>query len=203
MPPPAHPAIALPRDLPRQTMAEALFLRICRTAHAGAEPGFRAAGVYRFDAPDRSFGTCYFARDFQTCFFETLVRDTPVHEGRVEIARSEYDGRSVVVLLLETSRVNLVPVHGAGAKKLGVNLADVAGADYTFPQALSKAVHDHASQPDGMVYRSRFDDGALAVVLFERARGHVRLFPSSAPAPLSSVPEMGDALGAELEFALV
>jgi hypothetical protein len=65
--PDGHFPVTLPRDLPRQTMAEAIFLRICRTAHAGAEPGFRAAGVYRFDAPDRSFGTCYFARDFQTC----------------------------------------------------------------------------------------------------------------------------------------
>ncbi|HEX4448088.1 MAG TPA: RES family NAD+ phosphorylase [Polyangiaceae bacterium] len=197
------PAIALPRELPRETMAEAIFLRICRTVHAGGEPGFRAAGIYRFDSPDRSFGTCYLARDFQTCFFETVVRDTVLNDGRLEIARSEYDSRSVVVLLLETSKVNLVPVHGAGAKKLGVNLADVAGADYAFPQALSKAVHDHASQPHGIVYRSRFDDDALAVVLFDRAKGYVRLFPSSAPTPLAAVPEMGDALGSELEFALV
>jgi hypothetical protein len=179
-------------------LTEAIALRICRTAHAKHEPGFRASGIYRFDAPDQSFGTCYAARDFQTCFFETVVRD-----GGLTIAKTEYDSRSVVVLLLDLSKLHLVELHGLGAKKLAVNLADIAGADYAYPQALSRAVYSHPSAPHGIVYRSRFDDAALAVVLFDRALPHVRLFPKSKPTPLRDVPELGEALRSVVGFDLV
>lgn len=189
---------ALPKDLPRETMPEAIVLRICRTAYAAREPAFRAAGIYRFDAPDRSFGTCYAARDFKTCFFETVVRD-----AGLRIPRSEYDSRSVLVVVLAMLNLHLVPIYGDAAKKLGINLADVASDNYDYPQALSKSIYQHANQPHGIVYRSRFDDDALAIVLFDRASPRVRLFPSSAPTALPAVPELGNALRSVVDFELV
>lgn len=190
----------LPATLPKGLVSEAIMLRICRTKHAAAEPGFRAAQKYRFDSPDGSFGTCYAARDFKTCFFETIVRS-----GTRQIARSEYDTRSVAVLLVDVERLHLVPVHGDAGKNLGVNLnlANVAGESYDFTQALSKAIHDHSDAPHGIIYRSRFDDGALATVLFERSKPFVRLFPATSPAPLPSVRELGDSVRRVFPFELV
>ena len=40
-----------------------------------------------------------------------------------------------------------------------------------------------------MVYRSRFADDALAMVLFKRAKPHVRIFPSSMPVALLNAKE--------------
>jgi hypothetical protein len=173
-------------------------LRICRTAHAASEPGFRRSGKYRFDSPDQAFRTLYAARDFKTCFFETVVRD----QG-LQIPRGEYEARSVVVLLLDTAALNLVPIHGTAAQQLGLNLAQVAGESYAFTQALSRAIHDHPDQPDGIVYRSRFDDGALAVVLFERGASRVRLFPETRAVALDTAHELTTALRQAVPFVLV
>jgi hypothetical protein len=196
MPPSAPPP--LPETLPRARVTEALLLRICRSAYAEAEPGFRAAGVYRFDDPDCSFGTCYLARDFKTCFFETIVRNKSLN-----IAKSEYNSRSVVSLLLDVNKLRLVQLHGDGAQRLRLDLADLVGADYGFTQALSKAIYNHRQQPDGLVYRSRYDDDALAIVLFERARPRVRLFPGAKPKALPEVPELGNGLRRAVSFKLV
>ncbi|SDA10774.1 RES domain-containing protein [Nitrosospira sp. Nsp18] len=68
---------SFPATLPLHTFTEAAFFRICKTLYSSSEPGFRAAGTYRFDSPDQSFGTLYCARNFKTCFFETIVRDRP------------------------------------------------------------------------------------------------------------------------------
>lgn len=193
------PPASFPVTLPLHTFTEAAFFRICRTKHANVEPGFRAAGVYRFDAQDQSFGTLYCARNFKTCFFETIVRD----RIDLNIPAADYNNRSVVQLLLETRKLRLVAIHGDGAKTLRLNLAELAGSDYTYPQALAKAIHDHASEPHGMVYRSRFDDDALAIVLFERAKPHVRLFPSSSPVELPHANELGDAIRNTVPFTLI
>jgi hypothetical protein len=189
---------ALPKSLPSEALPEAILLRICRSAQATREPAFRATGTYRFDAPDGSYGTCYAARDFKTCFFETVVRD-----GGLRIPRSEYDSRSVLVLVAEMSKLHLVPIHGDAAKRLGLNLAHVSSDSYANTQALSKAIYQHPDRPHGIVYRSRFDDDALAVVLFDRAKALVRLFPSSVPTALAAVPELGNALRSIMDFELV
>jgi hypothetical protein len=189
----------LPAVLPLHTFTEAAFFRICRTRYSAHEPEFRKTGTFRFDAPDNSFGSLYCARDFKTCFFETVVRDRP----DLNIPIADYNDRSVVQLLLDTTKLKLVAIHGDGAEKLRLKLAELAGASYTYTQTLAKAIHDHANQPHGMVYRSRFDDSALALVLFERARAHVRLFPNSAPVELPLANALGDAIRNTVPFTLI
>jgi hypothetical protein len=190
---------SFPATLPLHAFTEAAFFRICKTMYSSSEPGFRAAATYRFDSPDQSFGTLYCARNFKTCFFGTIVRDRP----DLKIPAADYNNRSAVQLLLDILKLRLVAIHGDGAQTLRLNLAEFAGVDYTYPQALAKAIHDHASEPHGMVYRSRFDDEALAMVLFERAKPHVRIFPSSTPVALLDAKELGDAIRNTVPFILV
>jgi hypothetical protein len=188
----------LPTALPREALREATLMRICRLAYASSEPAFRNAAVYRFDAPDQTFGTLYAARDFATCFFETVVRNRGSN-----IPRSEYESHAVATLLVDALQLQLVQLHGDGAKQLGVDLALLASADYSCTQALAKAIYEHPERPHGMIYRSRFDDEALAVVLFDRASAHVRLFPSTAAVALVDVPELADAVRQVWPFTLV
>jgi hypothetical protein len=199
--PPAGPPVAipaLPTSLEKAELTEAVLLRICRTQFATQEPCFRKTKLFRFDAPDQSFGTCYAARNFKTCFVETVVRNGPL-----EIPKSEYDSRSVAILLVNVAKLHLVPVHGDSARGMRLDLADLASGDYRYAQALSKAVYNHPDRPDGMVYLSRYDEPSLAIVMFDRAAPHVRLFGAVPPVPLSQAPELADALRNALRFALV
>jgi hypothetical protein len=56
---------------------------------------------------------------------------------------------------------------------------------------------------NGMVYRSRFADDALAMVLFKRAKPHVRIFPSSMLVALLNAKEPGDAIRNTVPFILI
>lgn len=189
----------LPVVLLLETLTEAAFFRIALTKHCATEPSFRKARRYRFDAPDGSFGTLYCARDFKTCFLETLLRDRP----GLDVLQADYAARSVLMLLLDTSRLRLVSLHGDAAIILRLDSAELMGMDYDYTQALSKMIYDHPSKPDGIVYRSRFDSEYSAVALFDRAHLHVRLFPNSTPVSLSAARELGDAVRSAVPFILV
>ena len=83
---------SLPATLPTYTIGEALVHRICATRFASREPSFRATGQHRFDDPKLSYGTLYCARDFGTCFLETLLRGASrlvVRKADYRIRRSE------------------------------------------------------------------------------------------------------------------
>lgn len=190
----------LPARLPRaEKLTEAGFFRIVRTKYRSSEPSFRKEAIYRFDSPDKSFGTLYCARDFKTCFLETVVRDRPT----LRIPGNEYDSRSVVFLLLDTSQLDLVPLYGKAITQMRLDSADLLGKDYGFTQTLAKDIHDHPDAPDGMIYRARFDTDSLAIVLFDRAIPRVRLFPRSSPVKFKDARELCDAVRATVPFSLV
>jgi hypothetical protein len=94
-------------------------------------------------------------------------------------------------------------LHGDAAIILRLHSAELMGMDYAYTQALSKMIYEHPSKPDGIVYRSRFDSEYSAVVLFDRAHLHVRLFPNSTPVSLSAARELGDAVRSAVPFILV
>lgn len=178
---------ALPATLPVYRVREALVQRICWTAQAAREPAFRSTGKYRFDDPKQSYGTLYCARDFGTCFFETLLRGA----ANLAVSRNDYEARSVVLLLLDAERPTLVDLYSTEAvARLGLDLSILSADDYTETQAVSSLVHEHPQQPDGIVYRSRFDPEQSAIALFSRARTRLRRYPASPARRLTAVPEL-------------
>ncbi len=184
-------APALPAHLPLITPRDGLLLRICRTAHADKEPGFRATRSYRFDDPDGKFETLYCAASFETCYHETVVRDRRVDPAlnRIPIPRSEHDARSLSLVLVDWSRLRMVHLCDDGAHQLGQDAAPLMGADYAPTQALARALHNHPDAPHGAVYRSRFNMSSVAIVLFGHARPQVRLYPAARPTPLTELME--------------
>lgn len=195
MPTPPH----LPKTLPTETLTEAGFFRIAKRNYSTSEPSFRNAKVYRFDAPSGEFGTLYCARDFKTCFLETVIRDQP----GLNLSLADFKQRCALFLLIDTQKLKLVPVHGDAATRMRLDSAHLLGADYSYTQALSKAIHDHADQAHGIVYRSRFDSSQMALVLFDRAKPFVRLFPNSQPVSFEDAPELTDAVRSTVPFALI
>ena len=192
--------LSLPAALPTYRIGEALVHRICATAFASKEPSFRATGHHRFDDPKLSYGTLYCARDFGTCFLETLLRGA----SRLIVRKVDYQARSHAILLLDVRRLQLVDLFStAGVASAGLDLSMLAGQNYAATRAISALVHWHPLRPHGIVYRSRFDPDQPAIALFDRAGRMVRRYPGSKAQRLTAVQELSDAVRDRVPYMLI
>jgi len=197
-------APTLPSKLELARLLDGLQQRICSTAYANLEPGFRAARNGRFDDPNGVFKTLYCAPCFGTCYAETLLRSRlNVATGRFEVPQKEHDSRSLSMLLVDFPRLKMVDMLGAGLQAMGLDNAVTMGA-YSETQALARALYEHPDAPDGIVYLSRYAVGQQpAVVLFDRAIPHVRKLPGLDPLPLNTIPEVFHSFSQDRAIAFV
>jgi hypothetical protein len=63
-----------------------------------------------------------------------------------------------------------VPIHGPSLARLGVTAELASANDYATSQLWSRALWEHKDQPDGVQYRSRHDDSALCIAVYDRAK---------------------------------
>ena len=118
----------------------------------------------RLNAPDGSYGVLYAAQSVRGAFAETFLR-TP---GRRTIAMDVVKMKAKV-LLRATRDLVLIKLSGAGLARMGATAEVIhGGLPYDAPYAWSEAVHDLASEPDGIAYTARHDDEALCYALFDR-----------------------------------
>jgi len=155
----------LPDDLPTETLEAAAALFRFHGAQRdpvffGPPPGVGASS--RFDDPAGRFGVLYAGRDVAAAFAETFVRIARAHvlpEREVAVRR--------LSVLTVTRTLRLVSLHGPGLAALGLD-ARIASGDHGVARVWSAALFAHPSAPDGLCWRCRHDDAALAVALFRR-----------------------------------
>jgi hypothetical protein len=70
-------------------------------------------------------------------------------------------------------------MHGTGLSRLGATSVVTAGRQ-ALAQRWSRAIHDHPSAPDGILYRANHDNGEFCAALFERCRDRLRLSATTA-----------------------
>lgn len=145
--------------------------RIHRTGRDGAEFNAGVPGAFsggRFDCTDGSYGVLYAADTPDSAVAETVLRDTPlVDRGARVVPFARVAGRALA--LLETRRdLRLASLHGAAAAAIGQGLwlTKSDATDYPLTREWARAIHDDETQPDGLIWRPRFDEDGLAVVLF-------------------------------------
>ena len=157
------------RGLPIERIsAGEVVLRIHRTALGALH--FGNSGANRFDDPQQVYGVC--ARTLEGAFAETCLRAV----GAQFVATAFLEARSFTII--ETVKdLQLVRVHGPGLAQLGATSV-VTGGDHAIAQAWSRAIHDHPSAPDGLLYRANYDNGEICAALFERCRNRLKLGPS-------------------------
>ena len=166
--PPADFAI---RGLPIERIsAGEVVLRIHRTALGALH--FGKSGANRFDDPQQVYGVCYVARTLEGAFAETCLRAV----GTQFVATAFLKARSFTIIEA-VKDLQLVKVHGPGLARLGATSV-VTGGDHAISQAWSRAIHDHPSAPDGLLYRANYDNGEICAALFERCRNRLKLGPS-------------------------
>jgi hypothetical protein len=121
--------------------------------------------VHRFDDPLGRFRVCYLGTTVDVSFAETFLRNPPV---RI-LGLDDLAARSVATVEVRR-QLKLVPLHGPNLARLGTTTEVASIADYALSQAWSRALWEHTDMPDGVVYRSRHDDSALCVAVYDRAK---------------------------------
>lgn len=119
----------------------------------------------RLNAPDRSFGVLYTARNVAGAFAETFLR-TP---GR-QVVDAELVARKAYVQLEVLRPMTVIDLDGPGLAILGATAEVVHGAaPYDLSQAWSGALRAHPVGPAGIAYTARHDPDEECFALFDGA----------------------------------
>lgn len=176
-----------------------ILMRICSTEWAHSEPSFRASKSYRFDSPNKSFGTLYCAEHFDICLMEAVVRD----RSERQLSVAEVDEKSLTLLNIDCEKVKVVDFTAHGGASLGLDAARMHLPKYGYTQRLAKMIHDHADQPSGIKYLSRFLPGQPAYVFFERAKASIKVLSDTKPIPLRRIPWVMSSAATQLGLTLI
>jgi hypothetical protein len=123
---------------------------------------FGKTGQFRFDSPDGSYGVLYAGADVFCAFVESLIRNP---SSRV-VTTSELKTKAIAELK-GVRALRLIDLTLSGALvRIGAD-SRLFSADREVAQLWSKALHDHPTLADGLLYPSLLDPARQAVALFE------------------------------------
>jgi len=116
----------------------------------------------RFDDPRSEYGVLYVAEDEFGAFVETFLRDPKL----TLVARDELVQRRLSQIEASAG-LSLVDLTGKGLQRIGVT-GEVSTAPHEQTWALSRAIHEHPSRPDGIRYRLKHDLERIGIAIFDR-----------------------------------
>ena len=127
---------------------------------------FGKTGLGRFDDPAGEYGVLYAAEDAFGAFVESFGRAP----GRNIVSWQKLRSRplSRIGLAGTGASLRMVDLTGAGLARIGAT-ADLTSSHYPAAQRWSQALHEHPSEPDGLLYRLKHDPSRTGVAIFERA----------------------------------
>ena len=132
---------------------------------------FDTSNRHRFNAPAGEFGTLYAGDNDACAFVETFGRNLGLRG--VSTAELSVRGRSRVEIVCD---LRVVDLTGPGLAQICADGRLTTG-DYMVAQQWSLALHQHPDQPDGLMWRSRFDLSRFCLAVYERARISLRTLP--------------------------
>ena len=146
--------------------------RLTRTAFP--DPAYFGRGpVFRFDAPDSSFGVCYLGTSLDCCMVEAVTPRLQTLSAPHFIVTRRQLASYYAAITTVTRRLRLAYLADDGLVQLGIDQRHTGGDDYDLSGAWSLAIHNHDLAVDGIFYPSRHHNRLYSVALFERARSAV------------------------------
>jgi hypothetical protein len=127
---------------------------------------FGKEATERFNAPDGSFGVCYFAGEPMGALAETLLQIIGATDFARVISASLYTHSYLVSLRIERE-LRVVPCYGSSLARIGAD-ARLYAAERAISRRWSAALHAHPKSPDGLLYPSRHDDLKRSLALYDR-----------------------------------
>jgi hypothetical protein len=156
-------ALGLPPDFDRKrlhvTRRSGPWHRLHREEYSALH--FGKGRENRFDDPESEYGVLYVAEDEFGAFVETFLRDPRL----TLVARGELAKRRLSEIEARTA-LSLVDLTGKGLQRAGVT-GDISTAPHEETWALSRAIHEHPSRPDGIRYRLKHDLKRIGVAIFD------------------------------------
>ncbi len=140
------------------------FVRIHWQTHGsvffGPKPGTPPAN--RFDAPGGEYRVLYAAAELPGAYVETVLR----HPFRI-MRRREADERAASRLQAQRP-LHLAKVMDEGLQWHGVHAGEISVDNYGPSRQLALDFYTAFPTLDGLVYRSRYDNGQVCFALFDR-----------------------------------
>ena len=178
----AHPGPDFSRFKLTMLSRQTLWYRIHESRHGAVYFGQKRCRG-RFDDPLRRYGVLYAGADELCAFVETFGHDT----GRNLVRAAQLNATALAVLRFRRP-LRLADLRNARLARLGADSRLFADADYAVPQRWSRAIFEHPSKPDGILYNARHDPAKVCVALFDRAgRGNKKTIVVSQSIPLDPV----------------
>lgn len=129
---------------------------------------------------------------------ETLLRDVPLHGGRLVSQMLE---NKILSLITNTVPLRLLALHGHGFRRIGTSAEDVTRTvPWQYSKSVPWAVAAFEAGFDGITWMSRHHDTSQAYVFFERPE-HMGVFqqhPDPAGVRIFAVPQDMDWLTRQL-----
>jgi hypothetical protein len=161
-------------------------IRIFRTPPgAKVDPLYPSrAGTNRFDAPapagvGAAYGVTYAAFDLATCFSETVTRERnrqPLVKSGISVSESSDVITRYVARLAAVQRLKMADLTDVWLYSIGAEAGEFNSENYQdTTQLWSIELFGRTEEVDGLLYRSRFLNGRLAVAIFDRAISRVGL----------------------------
>lgn len=116
----------------------------------------------RFDDPEGEYGVLYVAEDEFGAFVETFLRNPAL----TLVAKDELLRRRLSEIEASAD-LSLVDLTGKGLQRAGVT-GEISTAPHEETWALSRAIHEHSSRPDGIRYRLKHDLERIGIAIFDR-----------------------------------
>ena len=156
------------------------------------EPYFGKHAAYRFDDPDKLFGTCYCGQQLGTAIAETILHDELPEKGQFKIRQEEIDARFLVTFAAgdDSGILNLADLTGPHLKRIGGDNSLSAEYPYDVTQKWGAAVNAHPANVDGFIFVSKQLNDKRALVVFDRAH---KKFGAPTYIPLSHAPGLTQA----------
>jgi hypothetical protein len=159
------------------------------------------------DSAGNVIPTLYSATSPQGALMETIFHDVPYKPGfkRVSVGRLEGKLSSTLVFL---SDFQLIDLGKIGLRRLGVHphdLIDTTKAHYPETRKWAESLYAAYPKAQGLIWPSRQDDRARAVVLFGTRVGASELRPAGISIPLMEngvVHEVAKALATDLKVLI-
>lgn len=130
--------------------------------------------------PDNRFGVLYLGSTLKVCFVEAVLRDQgDGHTDDLLLDERDLAIRSYAAIEV-VSPLNLVDLRDDGPLRMGIPSDVARGSKQSLARRWSFAIHEHPTQPDGIIYPSRLN-GETNLAIYDRA---VRKLRSTAHGPL-------------------
>jgi hypothetical protein len=140
--------------------------------------------------------TMYAGENFDCAAMETVFHDVPITPGLKTLDLAKFSGQVHSVLEAQDD-LKLLDLRTKSLRKIGLqrkDLIDTEKDDYPRTRAIGAALHHQRKDAQGLLWTSRQDDSAKAVVLFGDRLGMDVLVAAGIPRDLDSNVEAYDAL---------